>query len=89
MTNPFFPIATTKRNWLWKNELAEVFCISRQTLRKWIILLQTRHQIKDYDPQCRKLKDYQIRQLCELLGYNYSDCLDKMDDPRHVQKINI
>jgi len=77
MTAAVLP-ATPKRDWLWKHELAEIFAISRQTLRKWLIRLQTRHELLHYNPMCRKLNSSQIRQLCDLLGFSYSECMQKM-----------
>ena len=89
MSSPLIYPIPNKRDWLWKHELAEVFCITRQTLRKWVLRLIERYEIADYDPMCRKLRSHQIEQLCELLGYNYSDCLSKMDNMKHYKRIDL
>lgn len=88
MTSPFFYIEPV-RTWLWKHEMAEVFCISRITLWDWLKRLDQVSLLDNYHPMCRKMNAAQIKQVCELLDYPYSACLDKMNQEYIITKMTL
>ena len=90
MSVPNLHIAISpKRDWLWKHEVAELFCISRVTLWDWLKRLDERGFLEAYNPMCRKLKLDQLKQICELLDYPFSTCLDKMNQAYTIKKLEL
>ena len=86
MTSPIFYIAPV-RDWLWKHELAEIFCISRVTLWDWLKRLDDRELIEGYKPMSRKLPIAQIERICYLLDYPFSACLERMNQAYTINKM--